>query len=91
MAPGLEKLLWRVIALSSPEGGIFRKRIKSKWLEQKGHGVGGQQQDTRKSKYTSLTYQAQDFEFVFTKIISLTTLYPDSSEASFQLGLNFGL
>lgn len=73
MAPGLEKLLGKVIALSSPERRIFRKRIRSMWLEQKGHGVDGQQQDIRKSKYTSLTYQAQDLEFVFTKILSLTT------------------
>lgn len=72
MAPGLEKLLGKMIALSSPERRIFRKRIKSMWLEQKGHGVDGQQ-DIRKSKYTSLTYQAQDLEFVFTKILSLTT------------------
>lgn len=44
------------------------------WLEQKGHGVDGQQRDIRKSEYTGLTYQAQDFEFVFIKILSLTTL-----------------
>lgn len=40
-----------------------------------------QQEDIRKSKYTGSYLQAQDFEFVFTKILSLTKLSPGSSEA----------
>lgn len=47
-----------------------------------------QQEDIRKSKYTGSYLQVQDFEFVFTKILSLTKLSPGRLS---QLGLNFGL